>query len=229
MNNQVVSQEAWVAARLELMQKEKAFTREREALAEARRELPWVEITQNYVFEGDAGQCSLADLFGDSSQLAVYHFMFGPDAEEGCPICSYWADNYNGTVEHLAARDIRLIAVSRGPLDKLLGYRQRMGWTFDWYSSAGSSFNMDFGVSFDDEHGADGYNFGTSGSMGQEAPGFSVFFKDEDGRIYRTYSTYARGLDVLNGDYHIMDMTPKGRDESGLPYPMAWIKRKDQY
>ena len=229
---QTVSHAEWLSARRELLNKEKQFTQLRDELSAARRALPRVRIEKDYRFTCPDGDVSLADLFGDNSQLVVYHFMFGADWQEGCPSCSFWADNYNGTDIHLAHRDITLVAVSRAPLEKLLAYRQRMGWTFDWVSSGDSDFNFDFAVSFTEQQRAEespNYNFATIKFPMEEAPGFSVFYKDEDGAIYHTYSTYARGLDILNAAYHIMDMTPKGRDEDKLPYPMDWVRRHDRY
>jgi len=228
----VVSEQEWVTARQALMQKEKEFTHLRDELSEQRRLLPKLKIEKDYRFKDPDGEVSLQDLFAGNSQLVVYHFMFGPDWEEGCPSCSFWADNYDGTSSHLAHRDISLVAISRAPIEKLLAYKQRMGWNFDWVSSLDSDFNFDFGVSFTEEQlnsDEPNYNFGTAKFTGAEAPGFSVFSKDESGTIYHTYSTFARGLDILNSAYHIMDMTPKGRDESELPFTMAWLKRHDQY
>lgn len=232
MTQTIVNRENWLIARKELMNKEKEFTRLRDELSAARRQLPKVKISKDYRFQGTTGEMGLADLFAGKSQLVVYHFMLGPGWEEGCPSCSFWADNYNGTEMHLAARDIKLVVVSRGPLDKIEAYKQRMGWSFDWYSSEGSDFNFDFAVSFtkdQQDSGEPNYNFGTIPFSMDEAPGFSVFQKDDNDVIYHTYSTYARGLDIFNSAYHIMDMAPKGRDEDGLPHPMAWVKRHDQY
>ncbi|MCG8414260.1 MAG: DUF899 domain-containing protein [Pseudomonadales bacterium] len=232
MTQEIVSQEEWLKARREFMVKEKEFTRRREELSAERRQLPKVKIDKDYRFQGPNGELSLTDLFEDKSQLVVYHFMLGPGWEEGCPSCSFWADNYNGTEIHLAHRDIKLAAVSRGPLENILAYKDRMGWDFDWYSSADTDFNFDFAVSFTEEQQQSGdlnYNFGTMPFPMEEGPGFSVFEKGEDGTIYHTYSTYARGLDIFNSAYHIMDMTPKGRDEAELPFTMAWVRRHDQY
>jgi len=228
----IVSREEWLVARKAHLDKEKAFTRLRDDLARQRRELPWVRIDKRYVFEGPEGKLSFADLFSGKSQLLVYHFMLGPDWEEGCPSCSFWADNYNGTDIHLAHRDTALIAVSRAPIARIEAYKKRMGWTFRWVSSAGSDFNFDFGVSFDPAKRVEGelnYNFGTTTFGGEEAPGLSAFRRGEDGEIYHTYSTYARGLDMFNAAYHLLDLTSKGRDEAGLPWPMAWVKRHDRY
>lgn len=226
----VVSREDWLLARKAFLEKEKAFTKAREDLARERRDLPWVRIDKAYSFEGPEGRLALSDLFGGLGQLVVYHFMFGPDWQEGCPSCSFWADNYNGVDVHLAHRDTALVAVSRAPLDRIEAYRKRMGWSFRWVSSAGGDFNFDYGVSFPAEKGdAPSYNFGTVRFGGEEAPGFSAFRRGDDGAIYHTYSTYGRGLDVINGTYQMLDLTSKGRDESGLPWPMAWVRRHDQY
>lgn len=227
-----VSKEEWLQARKALLQKEKEFTRLRDELSAERRKLPKLKIEKDYRFIGNEGEVGFAELFGDCSQLAVYHFMFGPDWEEGCPSCSFWADNYNGVDVHLRHRDINLIAVSRAPLEKLNAYKQRMGWSFNWYSSQRNDFNFDFKVSFTEEQRESKdllYNFGTLPFGMDEAPGFSVFYKDEQGNIYHTYSTFARGLDIFNAAYHIMDMTPKGRDEADLAFTMGWLRRRDQY
>jgi predicted dithiol-disulfide oxidoreductase (DUF899 family) len=227
----VVSREEWLGARKALLAKEKAFTRQRDALSAERRQLPWVRVTQDYAFEGVQGRVSLADLFAGRSQLIVYHFMFGPDWEEGCPSCSFWADNFEGIPIHLAHRDVSLVAVSRAPYPMLAAYRERMGWTFPWVSSFGSPFNYDFGVTVSDEQNAAGraeYNY-ERGDYSGELPGVSVFHRAADGAIYYTYSTYARGLDMLNGAYHYLDLVPKGRDEDGLPWTMAWLRRHDRY
>ncbi|MDH3710717.1 MAG: DUF899 domain-containing protein [Cyclobacteriaceae bacterium] len=227
MEHTVVSKEEWLNLRRDLLQQEKEFTKAREAMAALRRALPWVKIDKDYIFETVEGPKSLGELFGPHSQLIVYHFMFGPDWEEGCKSCSFWADNYNNAVIHLNQRDVHLITVSRGPLEKLQAFKKRMGWTFEWVSSAKNSFNFDFNVSFpDQDEGL--YNF-SMGKVGEEMPGISVFYKDEDGQVYHTYSRFARGLDLLNATYHLLDLVPKGRNEEGLPYTQAWIKLKDQY
>jgi predicted dithiol-disulfide oxidoreductase (DUF899 family) len=222
--HQIVSQDEWTKASQALLKKEKEFTHLREQMAEERRKLPWVKVEKEYVFEEPAGKVTLADLFAGRGQLLVQHLMFGPDWNEACPACSYWADNFNGIDMHLAARDTSFVAVSRGPLDKLMAYKKRMGWTFRWVSSLDNDFNFDFGVSLNP---GDTYNFGTMDAKG-EMPGVSAF-RREGGSIYRTYSTYARGLDLLNGTYHLLDITSKGRDEAGLPFTMAWLKRHDKY
>jgi predicted dithiol-disulfide oxidoreductase (DUF899 family) len=226
----VVSADQWLAQRKALLDKEKAFTRLRDELSEARRALPWVKVDKTYVFDSDAGPVTLADLFGGNSQLIVYHFMFHPDWDAGCKSCSFWADTYDPTVVHLNHRDVNLAAVSRAPLQRLSAYKQRMGWTFRWVSSAKNDFNYDFGVSFrpdDLKKTTNNYNFGTSRFSIEEAPGLSVFYKDADGSIYRTYACYARGLDALNPAYQYLDLVPKGRDENDGP--MTWLRRHDEY
>lgn len=230
--HKIVSREEWHQARQEFLAKEKAFTRLRDELSQQRREMPWTKVEKAYLFEGPSGQESLADLFAGKRQLIVYHFMYGPDwGDRGCPSCSFWADNFNGIDGHLAQRDAALLAVSLAPLAKINQYKTKMGWNFKWVSSYGSDFNYDYRVSFMPESIAEGtasYNYKTRDSA-DEAPGISVFYKDEDGTIYHTYSTYARGLDMLNGAYHYMDLLPKGRDEAGLPWSMAWLNYHDLY
>jgi predicted dithiol-disulfide oxidoreductase (DUF899 family) len=226
----VVPKDKWLEARKALLAKEKAFTRQRDALSAERRALPWVKVEEGYVFDTPDGKQSLSELFAGKSQLLVYHFMFGPDWDEGCPSCSFWADNYNGIVTHLKHRDVTLVVVSRAPLEKLEAYRKRMGWSFKWVSSHGNTFNRDYCVSFaPEEKDTAFYNFEPRGFSSSEAPGISVFFKAADSGIFHTYSCYARGLDMLNGAYHHLDLLPKGRDEEGLPYPMAWVRRHDKY
>lgn len=227
----IVDAATWRAKRLEHLAAEKAFTHEREALAAKRRKLPWLEIEGDYRFEGLDGSVSLPDLFEGHEQLIVYHFMFGPDWEEGCPSCSFWADNLSGVDVHLQARNSRFVVASRAPLASLEAYRARMGWTFPWYSTLGSQFNFDMGVSFTPEQiesGEPSYNFGTSPPMGEESPGLSTFRRVDD-RVFLTYQTFARGLDVLNGAYHLLDATSLGRDEDRLPWPMSWLARSDSY
>ena len=227
----VVSNQEWTKARKALLEKEKALTRQRDELARERRELPWEKVTKDYIFEGPEGTQSLDDLFAGRAQLIVYHFMYGPDWEEGCPSCSFWADNFEGIAIHLAHRDATLVAISRAPYELLAAYRRRMGWTFPWYSSQGSDFNFDYHVSYTREQVDSGeaeYNYRQT-SVLEELPGISVFYRDEAGDVYHTYSTYSRGLDMLNGAYHFMDLLPKGRDEAELPWTMAWLRRHDQY
>ena len=222
----------WRAARLELLEREKAHMRERDALARARRALPRVRIDTDYRFTENMRDIGLADLFGPHSQLAVYHFMFGTDWEAGCPSCSFWIDNLNGIDTHLAHRDTALVLVSSADWDRLDAYRRRMGWSVRWVSSQGSAFNRDFGVTFTAEEieaGTHEYNFRRNGFSGQEAPGFSTFQRDQDGTIHHCYSTYGRGLDSINGAYQLLDLMPKGRDEDALPFTMAWLRRRDEY
>jgi predicted dithiol-disulfide oxidoreductase (DUF899 family) len=219
----VASREKWLSARLDLLQAEKELTRRRDELSRQRRALPWVRIDKPYEFDTADGPRSLPDLFDGRSQLLVYHFMFGPGWDEGCPSCSFWADNFDGIGVHLAHRDVTFLAVSRAPLDRLIAYRKRMGWTFPWVSSLGSDFNMDFGVSE-----ASTYNYVPVATPEEELPGLSAFAQ-RDGEVYHTYSCYARGIDAFNGAYQLLDLTPKGRDEGGLPHSMAWLHRHDAY
>jgi predicted dithiol-disulfide oxidoreductase (DUF899 family) len=231
-NYKVVSREEWLVARKEHLAKEKEFTRLRDQLSRERRELPWVKVDKEYLFEGPDGKQPLADLFEGRSQLIIYHFMYGPDWEEGCPSCSFWADNFNGIDIHLNHRDITLAAVSKAPLDKLQAYKKRMGWSIKWFSSFESDFNRDYHVSFTSEEMEKGemyYNYRISNFPIEEAHGISVFYKNQQGEAFHTYSCYSRGLDMLNGAYHYMDLAPKGRDEDNLPYGMAWLHRHDQY
>lgn len=228
----IVDRASWLDARLAHLTDEKEFTRRRDELSRQRRALPWVEVDADYRFESDDGPRTLSDLFEGRSQLLVYHFMLGPGWDEGCPSCSFWADGYDGTVAHLAARDTTLVAVSRGSLAEIESYKTRMGWSFPWYSSSGSDFNFDMGVSFRAEDMADGtarYNFGTSPVHGDEMPGISVFNRTDEGSVLLSYQTFARGLDMLNGTYHMLDLTPKGRDEAQLDFSMGWLRRHDAY
>jgi predicted dithiol-disulfide oxidoreductase (DUF899 family) len=220
-----------LAARLKLLAREKELNLLRDELAAERRRLPWVPVAKNYEFDGPDGRVLLRDLFAGRSQLVVYHFMFGPGWEEGCPICSFWADSYNGMPVHLARRDTSLVAVSRAPFAEIEAYRQRMGWSFPWYSSAPGDFNYDFGVSFTPEQRTAGaeYNFRHVDDPKDERPGISVFALDHGGQVFHTYSAYSRGLDPLNSGYQLLDLTPKGRDEQELPWTMAWLRRHDQY
>ncbi|WP_422037679.1 DUF899 domain-containing protein [Roseibium sp.] len=229
---QFVNRQDWLAARKALLEKEKSFTRERDALSAARRELPLVLVEKDYVFDTEDGRKSLADLFGPHPQLAVYHFMFGETWQEGCPSCSFWADNYDRLDTHLAARGTRLIAVSNAPLETLRAYKSRMGWSFDWVSTAGNGFGVDFGVTFPDKKDPTGRGYNYSGNdtvHSEELPGVSTFLKLDDGRVGHSYSTYGRGLDILNMAYNILDLTPMGRQEDDLPYPQAWVRRRDMY
>jgi predicted dithiol-disulfide oxidoreductase (DUF899 family) len=229
--NKIVDTDAWLAARKELLDEEKAFQTARDDLAKRRRDLPWRKIDAEYVFDTQSGQASLTDLFDSRSQLLVYHFMFHPEWDAGCKSCSFWADTYDGSVNHLKARDVSLKAVSRAPLELLLAYRERMGWSFPWVSSATNSFNYDFGVSFSPkqiESGKADYNYKKGNAKIEELPGISVF-ACEGGEIYHTYSTYSRGLDPYSATYQLLDIVPKGRDEDDLPYKQDWIRRHDEY
>jgi len=232
MKREIRSREEWLEARKALLAKEKEFTRLRDQLSQQRRELPWVKVEPSYEFEGPDGDVSLADLFDGKSQLLVYHFMLGPDWEKPCKSCSFWADNFNGIEAHLAQRDVSMVTISRAPFAQIQGWKERMGWAFPWYSSHGSSFNYDYHVSFTDEERKKGecyYNYTTSSLSTPEAPGVSVFYKDDGGEIFHTYSCYSRGLDMLNGAYHYLDLVPKGRDEGELSYPMAWLRLRHEY
>ena len=228
----IVSREEWIAARKAHLAHEKEYTRARDRLSEERRALPWVKVDKSYVFDGPNGKQTLGDLFGGRSQLVVQHFMFAPDWNEGCKSCSFWADGFERMVPHLAARDTTMIAVSRAPVAKLEAFKKRMGWSFDWVSSGDNDFNGDYGVTFTKQQidaGKPMYNFGTTPFYGEELPGISVFYRDETGAVFHTYSTFARGLDMMNAAYHYLDLTPLGRHEDGLPYPMDWVRLRDQY
>jgi predicted dithiol-disulfide oxidoreductase (DUF899 family) len=231
-NQTIVSRDQWVAARRRLLAKEKEFLRLRDQLSHERRELPWERVEKQYAFDGSAGTETLADLFAGRHQLIVYHFMFAPDWDAGCRGCSFWADSYNGIVPHLNQRDVTFAAVSRAPLSKLLSFAARMGWSFKWVSAANTDFNYDYQVSFkpdDLAHGTAVYNYARYEESMTDKPGFSVFFRDERGDIFHTYSTYARGLDPMNVAFQLLDLVPKGRDEAGLPHPMSWVKLRDLY
>ena len=228
----VVSQTEWLAARKEFLAKEKEFTRQRDELSRLRRELPWEKVEKSYVFEGPRGKETLADLFDGRSQLIVYHFMFGPGWKEGCPSCSYLADHFDGPSIHLANRDATLAVISRAPTAEIEAFKKRMGWKFHWVSSFGSDFNYDYHVSFTEEERASGestYNYTQIKAPIEELPGLSVFYKDPNGDIFHTYSTYSRGLDILVGTYNFLDHAPKGRDEEGLAHTMAWVRHHDKY
>ena len=190
-----------------------------------------MRLDGDYRFEGPGGVLTLPELFDGRSQLLMYHFMFGPDWDEGCPSCSFWADGFDGLGVHLAHRDVTLVAASRAPYEKLAAYRTRMGWSFPWYSSGGCDFNLDFHVSFTPEQqemGAE-YNFAMLEHPPEEAPGISAFAIDDAGAVFHTYSTYSRGLDPINSAYQLLDLVPKGRDEAGLPHAAAWLRRHDAY
>jgi predicted dithiol-disulfide oxidoreductase (DUF899 family) len=230
-SHSVVSPERWLAARKELLKKEKELTKLQDELAEARRDLPWVEVTKQYVFDGPAGKHALGDLFQGKSQLLLYHFMFGPEWKEGCPSCSFVSDHVDGMLPHLAARDVAYTAVSRASVEQIEAFKKRMGWQFPWVSSMNNEFNWDFHVSFTKQQMASGsvyYNYKDQQWPSDEAPGVSVFLKEGD-RIFHTYSSFGRGAEVLLGTYRLLDLVPKGRDEEGLPYPMAWVRHHDRY
>ncbi|MFY9314693.1 MAG: DUF899 domain-containing protein [Burkholderiales bacterium] len=231
--HKMVSREEWLVARKALLAREKAFSRQRDELARARRELPRVKVEKDYVFDAPEGRRTLAELFGANSQLIVYHFMLGPGWDAGCKSCSYLADHFDGMLPHLAARDVRFVAVSRAPLAEIEAFRRRMGWKFPWVSSNGNDFNYDFHVSFRKEDIGNKrkveYNYALGDASMEELPGASAFCKDGQGTVFHTYSTYARGLDTLIGAYNWLDIAPKGRDEDGLEFTMAWVRHRDRY
>ena len=230
--NRIVSQDAWLAARKQYLGKEKEFTRLRDRLSAERRQLPWVRVEKQYVFDGPNGKETLGDLFEGRSQLIVYHFMFGPGWEEGCPSCSFLVDHIDGAVVHLAQRDVTLVVVSRAPLPQIEAFKKRMGWRFKWVSSHENDFNRDYHVSFTKDEMAKGkayYNYEAQEFGSEEAPGASVFYKERTGEIFHTYSAYARGLDMLVGAYNYLDLVPKGRDEDALAFTMAWVRHHDRY
>lgn len=232
-DHDTVSREEWLKARRALMAKEKAHMRDGDRLAAERRALPWVRIEQPYLFDTESGVKTLADLFEGKSQLIVHHLMYAPDWDAACPSCSFQAEHIDGPAPHLERHDVRIVAVSRAPLDKLLAYRARMGWRFAWVSPRGEDFNRDYHVSFSEEAIAQGridYNFGTIATdpryLIRDLPGVSVFCKDQAGDVFHTYSTYARGLDALLGAHHYLDITPEGRN---LPAYANWPRRRDEY
>jgi predicted dithiol-disulfide oxidoreductase (DUF899 family) len=225
----IVSQEKWVEARKAHLVKEKELTRLRDQLSAERRQLPWVKVDKEYVFEGPNGKVTLADLFDGRSQLIVYHFMWRWDLDAGCPSCSFVSDNVSGALIHLENHDVKYAVVSRAPFPKLEAFKRRMGWNFNMVSSFESDFNFDYNVSFTDEEMAAGkmyYNYETQSFPSNEAPGLSVFYKDENGNIFHTYSSFARGLDILLDTYNLLDMTPKGRNETEI---MDWVRYHDKY
>jgi len=228
----IVSRDQWLVARKEFLIKEKKFTCERDALNAERAELPWVKVDKEYIFEGSKGKQTLSELFEGRSQLLVYHFMFDPAWQEGCKSCSFWADNFNGIITHLNQRDVTMIAVSKAPFEQLEAFKKRMGWSFKWVSAFHTDFNRDYQVSFTKEELEKGevyYNYDRRKFSSPEAAGISVFYKDKSENLFHTYSCYARGLDMLNGAYHFLDLVPKGRDEAGLPYTMAWVRHHHKY
>jgi predicted dithiol-disulfide oxidoreductase (DUF899 family) len=228
----IVSRDEWLSQRKTLLKRERELTRFKDEIARERRALPWVRIDKDYVFETNKGRRTLAELFDGRSQLVVQHFMLGPGWEEGCASCSYMADHSDGMLVHLANRDTTLVAVSSAALDEIERFRRRMGWQFTWVSSEGSDFNADFGVSFTQEQvekGDVGYNFGTSPHAYEELPGISVFIKDDKGQVFHSYSTYARGVEVMMGTYNMLDLTPKGRGERDVDHKMEWVRHHDRY
>ena len=230
--SKVVSGAEWLVARKDLLTREKELTRLRDEVSRHRREMPWVDVDKEYVFDGPNGKETLSDLFDGRSQLIVYHFMFGPDWEEGCKSCSYLADHFDGANWHLPHRDVSFVVISRAPLPKLEDYKKRMGWRFKWLSSHGTDFNFDYHVSTTEEEQAKGkmyYNYKTQDWVDEEMPGLSVFYKDKNGAVFHAYSTYARGLDNLVGTYNFLDLVPEGRDEDQLDFTMEWVRRHDQY
>lgn len=229
----VVDRDTWLEARLDLLAKEKAFDKQRDELSRIRQALPWVKVSSNYVFEGPNGKESLSDLFEGRSQLIVYHFMYHPSwGDQPCKSCSFWADNFNGTIVHLNARDVSMVVISKAKQSQIAAYIKRMGWSFKWLSSYDNDFNRDYHVSFTDEEVANEnayFNYKMQRVPREEMPGMSVFAMDDDGDVYHTYSSYQRGIDMINGAYHLLDRVPKGRDEDELPWNQAWTQRHDEY
>ena len=231
-NHKVVPHGEWIEARQQFLAKEKEFTRVRDQVSQRRRDLPWERVDKEYVFDGPNGKETLSDLFAGRSQLIVYHFMFGPDWEAGCPHCSFWADNFDGIIVHLNQRDATMIAVSRAPSNKLATYKKRMGWHFKWVSSSDTDFNFDYHVSFTPEELAKKaafYNYTIQEPQDSEREGVSVFYKDPRGSVFHTSSAYARGIDMVNAAYHYLDLIPKGRDEAGHEFTQFWVRRHDEY
>lgn len=224
---EIVSEEDWLTARQALLVREKELASLRDDIAQARRDLPWRVVKEDYLFAGPDGDKRLSELFAGKSQLITYHFMYGPDWDEGCKSCSFWADQYDAINLHIGARDVSLAVISRAPWRVFQDFKARMGWSFNWLSSAGNSFNSDYQVSFPDQKTGI-YNYRETSVM-EEQPGLSVFLKAENGDIFHTYSTYARGLDPLNATYQMLDLVPRGRDEAGLNYGMEWVQLHDQY
>jgi len=227
-----VSHPEWLAARKAFLTKEKEFTRLRDELTRQRRALPWEKVEKRYEFDSASGKVALADLFNGRNQLIVYHFMFGPDWQEGCPSCSFVSDHFDGTLIHLTNRDTTLAVISRAPYAQIEAFKKRMGWNFPWVSSFASDFNFDYHVSFTPEDRASGkveYNYAVGEFPSEEGPGFSVFAKDAAGEVFHTFSSFGRGVDILMGTYNFLDLVPKGRDEDGLAHSMAWVRHHDRY
>ncbi|OWT58392.1 DUF899 domain-containing protein [Candidimonas nitroreducens] len=230
--HRIVSRDEWIVERKALLAREKELTHLRDRLAAERRTLPWVRVEKNYVFDTPDGGRTLADLFDGRRQLLVQHFMYAPGWEQGCPSCSFMADHSDGMNAHLAHRDVTLVAVSRATLPEIERFRRRMGWRFKWVSSYGSDFNYDFGVSFTREQVAQApidYNYGLWPHAYEEWPGISVFFRNGANEVFHTYSTYGRGVEVMMGTYNMLDLMPKGRDESNVEYKMEWVRHHDRY
>ncbi len=231
--HKTASREDWLELRKALLEKEKELTRLKDQLATQRRQLPWVKVDQDYSFTTENGPSTLAALFGTHNQLIIYHFMYGENWETGCVSCSFWADSFNGLQPHLNNRDIAFVVVSSAPLEKLVSFKRRMGWDFNWVSASSSNFNRHFDVSFGVDHTADKaitYNYRENTTFpADEAPGISVFAKDENGDVFHTYSTYARGLENTNAAYSYMDLVPKGRDEPTQGHTMSWVRHHDSY
>jgi predicted dithiol-disulfide oxidoreductase (DUF899 family) len=228
----VVSHEDWLTARKAFLAKEKEFTHLRDELSRQRRQLPWEKVDKSYVFDGPNGKETLAQLFGNQSQLIVYHFMFDPADDEGCPHCSFWADNFNGNPIHLKHRDVSFVAISRAPIEKIEAFKRRMGWSFKWVSSFNNKFNYDYYASFTPEELESGtafFNYSRTNPGPQDREGTSSFYKDKNGAIFHTYSSYGRGIDILNGAYNFLDLAPKGRDEDGMDFKQSWVRHHDRY
>jgi predicted dithiol-disulfide oxidoreductase (DUF899 family) len=231
-NHEIVSQDEWMKARKDLLAKEKEFTHSRDQLTQKIRDLPWVRVDKEYVFDGSKGKQTLSEIFDGKSQLIVYHFMFDPSWDTGCPSCSFWADNFNNIIIHLNQKDVTMIVVSRAPYDQIAAYQKRMSWNFNWVSSYDNDFNFDYHVSFTEEELAKKkvfYNYVIQDTGISEMPGVSVFYKNHTGHIFHTYSAYARGIDILNGAYNYLDLVPKGRDETNHENPQSWVRPHDEY
>ena len=231
-NHKIVSKNEWIEYRKALLKDEKEFTMLRDRLSQQRRDLPWIVVNKEYIFDGPNGKQTLSELFDGRSQLVVYHFMFDPSWDSACPHCSFWADNFNGIIVHLNQRDVTMIVVSRAPYSKLADYQKRMGWDFKWFSCYDTDFNFDYNVSFTSEELVRKeafYNFTIQDPHSSEREGVSVFYKDPVGRVFHTYSAYARGIDILNTAYNYLDLVPKGRDEEGHDFPQFWVRRHDEY
>ncbi|MEG3791547.1 thioredoxin family protein [Lysobacter sp. CCNWLW3] len=232
VDHPVVTREHWLAARKTLLAHEKELTRLQDRIARERRALPWVRVEKEYLFDTAEGPRRLVDLFEGRRQLLVQHFMFAPGWEQGCKSCSYMADHNDGANLHLAQRDVTLLVVSRAPLSDIQRFRERMGWRFKWVSSYATDFNRDFGVNFTADEVANGqadYNYTIQRFPHEEAPGISVFYRDDAGQVFHTYSRYGRGVEIMMHTYALLELTPKGRDEDGLDYPMAWVRHHDRY